>query len=151
MGNINYPPEKIYSPSKWKRPNYDHIILWMLSNNEMCKWAEFCQEPIEIPPGTLSRHLETLKRKGFVEKFTRGHYRITSDGKKEFHELSGAKKKVRKLNYPPKIILKSGRIYSHWILWMVYNNNYCKRSEFLEDPLSINQSSLSKDSLDGLQ
>ncbi|MHA1318649.1 MAG: tetratricopeptide repeat protein, partial [Promethearchaeota archaeon] len=38
----------------------------------------------------------------------------------------------------------SGRIYSHWILWMVYNNNYCKRSEFLEDPLSINQSSLSK-------
>jgi len=149
MGNINYPPEKIYSPSKWKRPNYDHIILWMLSNNEMCKWAEFCQEPIEIPPGTLSRHLETLKRKGFVEKFTRGHYRITSDGKKEFHELSGAKKKVRKLNYPPKIILKSGRIYSHWILWMVYNNNYCKRSEFLEDPLSINQSSLSKIKEDG--
>jgi tetratricopeptide (TPR) repeat protein len=27
---------------------------------------------------------------------------------------------------------------------MVYNNNFCKRSDFLEDPLSINQSSLSK-------
>ncbi|MFX1525614.1 MAG: tetratricopeptide repeat protein, partial [Promethearchaeota archaeon] len=50
----------------------------------------------------------------------------------------------RKLNYPPKIILKSGRNYSDWILWMTYNNNYCKRSDFLEDPLSINQSSLSK-------
>ena len=144
MGNLNYPPEKIYSPSKWKKPNYDHIILWLLSNNEMCKWADFCQEPIEIPPGTLSRHLETLKRKGFVEKFTRGHYRITSDGKKEFRELSGAKKKPCKLNYPPDIILKSGRNYSHWILWMVYNNSYCKRSDFLEHPLFINQSSLSK-------
>ena len=144
MGNINYPPEKIYSPSKWKRPNYDHIILWMLNNNDICKWADFCQEPIEIPQGTLSRHLETLKRKGFVEKFTRGHYSITSEGKKKYHELSSAKKKARILNYPPDIILKSGRNYSHWILWMVYNNNYCKRSNFLEDPLSINQSSLSK-------
>jgi len=144
MGNMNYPPEKFYSPSKLKRPNYDHIILWMLNNNDICKWADFCQEPIEIPPGTLSRHLETLKYKGFVEKFTRGHYKITSEGKKEFLELSSAKKKARKLNYPPNIVLKSGRNYSHWILWMVYNNNYCKRSDFLEDPLSINQSSLSK-------
>ncbi len=144
MGIINYPPEKIYSPSKLKKPDYDHIILWMLSNNDICKWADFHQEPIEIPTGTLSRHLDKLKRKGFVENYARGYYRITSEGKKKFHELSSAKKKARKLNYPPKIILKSGRNYSHWILWMVYNNYYCKRSDFLEDPLSINQSSLSK-------
>ncbi len=144
MGITNYPPEKIYSPSKLKKPNYDHIILWMLNNNDICKWADFRQEPVEIPTGTLSRHLEKLKRKGFVENFTRGHYRITSEGKKKFHELSSAKKKTRKINYPPKIILKSGRNYSHWVLWMVYNNNYCKRSDFLEEPLSINQSSLSK-------
>jgi len=144
MSSKNYPPEKIYNPSKWKKPNYDHIILWMLYNNDICKWADFCQEPTEIPPGTLSRHLKTLKSKGFVEKINRGHYRITSEGKKKFHELSSAKKKTRKLNYPPIIILKSGRNYLHWILWMVYNNNYCKRSDFLEDPLSINQSSLSK-------
>ncbi len=144
MGIINYPPEKIYSPSKLKKPDYDHIILWMLNNNESCKWADFRQEPIEIPTGTLSRHLETLKRKGFVENFSRGHYRITSEGKKKFHELSSAEKKTRKPNYPPKIILKSGRNYSDWILWMVYNNNYCKRSDFLEEPVFINQSSLSK-------
>ena len=144
MEIINYPPEKIYSPSKLKKLDYDLIILWMLNNNDICKWADFRQEPIEIPTGTLSRHLEMLKRKGFVENFTRGHYRITSEGKKRFHELSTAKKKERKLNYPPNLILKSGRNYSHWILWMVYNNNYCKRSDFLEDPLSINQSSLSK-------
>jgi tetratricopeptide (TPR) repeat protein/predicted transcriptional regulator len=144
MGTINYPPEKVYRPSKLKKQNYDHIILWMLYNNEVCKWSDFHQEPIEIPTGTLSRHLEKLKRKAFVENFTRGYYRITSEGKKKFHELSSVKKKARRLNYPPKIILKSGRNYSHWILWMVYNNNYCKRSEFLEDPLAINQSSLSK-------
>jgi tetratricopeptide (TPR) repeat protein/predicted transcriptional regulator len=144
MGTINYPPEKIYRSSKFKKSEYDNIILWMLSNNDICKWVDFRQEPIEIPTGTLSRHLDKLKRKGFVENFTRGHYRITSEGKKKFHELSSAKKETYKLNYPPKIILKSGRNYSHWILWMVYNNNYCKRSEFLEEPLSINQSSLSK-------
>ena len=122
MENVKYPPEKIYSPSKWKRPNYDHIILWMLNNNEMCKWADFCKEPIEIPPGTLSRHLEPLKRKGFVEKVARGHYRTTPEGKKEFHALSGTKKKAHQLNYPPEVIIKSGRNYFHWILWMVYNN-----------------------------
>ncbi|MFW9826548.1 MAG: hypothetical protein ACFFEY_02895 [Candidatus Thorarchaeota archaeon] len=144
MGSTNYPPEKIYSPSKLKKPDYDHIILWMLNNNDMCKWADFCQEPIEIPIGTLSRHLERLKRRGFVEKFARGRYKITSEGKKKFYELSSPKRKLRELNYPPNIILKSGRNYYDWILWMVYNNNYCKRSEFLEDPISINQSSLSK-------
>ncbi len=144
MVNVIYPPENLYSPSILKKPNYDHIILWMLKNNEVCKWADFRQKPVEIPTGTLSRHLETLKRKGFVENFTRGYYRITSEGKKKFHELSSAKKNTRKINYLPKLILKSGRNYSDWILWMIYNNNYCKRTDFLEKPLSINQSSLSK-------
>ncbi|MFX1569116.1 MAG: hypothetical protein ACFFCV_12195 [Promethearchaeota archaeon] len=144
MVNVIYPPEKIYSPSILKKPNYNHIILWMLKNNEECKWGDFRQKPIEIPTGTLSRHLEVLKRKGFVENFSRGYYRITSEGKKKFHELSSAKISARKLNYPPKLMLKSGRNYLDWILWMIYNNNYCKRTDFLEKPLSINQSSLSK-------
>ena len=126
MVSVNYPPEKIYSPSKLKKPDYDHIILWMLKNNDMCKWSDFCQEPVEIPPGTLSRHLEPLKRKGFVEKVTRGKYKITAEGIKEFNELSGSKKKVHIINYPPTVILKSGRNYSHWILWMVYKTIIAK-------------------------
>ena len=97
MGHTNYPPEKVYRPSKLKKPNYDLIILWMLNNNDTCKWAEFHQEPIEIPTGTLSRHLAKLKRKDFVENFTRGHYKITSEGKKKFHELSSAKKEAYKV------------------------------------------------------
>ncbi|MFX0136560.1 MAG: hypothetical protein ACFFDN_23170, partial [Candidatus Hodarchaeota archaeon] len=144
MESINYPPEKLYSPSKIEKPNYDYIILWMLCNNDTCKWADFRQEPIEIPTGTLSRHLEKLKRKGFVDNFTRGQYKITLEGRKQFRDISSAKIRTRKLNYPPKLILRSGRNYEDWILWMVYNNNYCKRSDFLEEPFSINQSSLSK-------
>ena len=144
MGNVNYPPEKIYNPSNVLKLNYDHIILWMLFNNEICKWSDFRCEPIEIPTGTLSRHMEVLKRKGFVENVKRGYYQITSKGKKKYHELSMDKNKVRQLNYPPKLILNSGRKYSHWILWMVYNNSFCKRSDFLKKPLAINQSSLSK-------
>ncbi|MFX1498935.1 MAG: tetratricopeptide repeat protein [Promethearchaeota archaeon] len=144
MGSIIYPPEKFYSPSKIQKPNYDHIILWLLCNNDICKWADFRQAPIEIPTGTLSRHLEKLKGKGFVENFSRGHYKVTSKGRKQFNEISSARKKTRKINYPPEVILKGGRNYTHWILWMVYNNTYCKRSEFLEEPLNINQSSLSK-------
>jgi len=144
MGNVNYPPEKIYHTSNLKKLNYDHVILWMLYNNEACKWSDFRCEPIEIPTGTLSRHMEVLKRKGFVENIKRGYYQITSAGKMRFHELSMEKKKVRNLSYPPKLILNSGRNYHHWILWMVYNNNYCKRTDFLKEPLAINQSSLSK-------
>ena len=144
MGSINYPPENVYSPSDLKKPNYDHIILWMLYNNKTCRWSDFRQEPIQIPTGTLSRHLETLKRKNMVENFARGLYKITHEGKKKYHEISSSKKLTRVLNFPPSVILKSGRNYDHWILWMVYNNNFCKRSDFLEEPLSINQSSLSK-------
>ena len=144
MEFINYPPEKIYSPSELNRPNYDHIILWMLYNNDICKWSNFSQEPIEIPLSTLSRHLEELISKSFVVRISKGNYKITPEGKKKFFELSSAKNKVKQLNFPPKIILKSGRNYSHWILWMAYNNHYCKRVDFLGDPLFINQSSLSK-------
>lgn len=143
-GNINYPPKNIYDPSSEKSPDYDHLILWMLSNNKSCTWADFNEEPIKIPGGTLSRHLKKLMALDYIEKISRGLYKITSEGKRKFHELSSAKRKIRRLNYPPRIILRRGRNYDHWILWMVYNNRYCKRSDFFERPLSINQSSLSK-------
>ncbi|MFX1453349.1 MAG: hypothetical protein ACFFCM_21120 [Promethearchaeota archaeon] len=144
MGKLNYTSDKILNPSKLQRKNYDHIILWMLANNESCEWSNFEQKPIEIPISTLSRHFTKLIFKGFIEKYARGQYRITPEGKKKFNELSKERKKQGTLSYPPKIILKSGRNYSHWILWMVYNNGFCKRFDFLEEPFSINQSSLSK-------
>ncbi len=142
--NKNYPPKNIYDPLSEIIPDYDHIILWMLYNNHSCMWADFNEEPMQIPGGTLSRHLKKLMALDYVDKISRGLYKITLEGKKKFHEVSSVKKKVRKLNYPPRVILRSGRNYDHWILWMVYNNQYCKRSDFFKKPLSINQSSLSK-------
>jgi len=144
MEKVNYPYEEIINPSKLKRKNYDHIILWMLANNESCEWFHFEQKPLAIPISTISRHLTKLILKGYIEKFNRGQYKITPEGKKKFQELSRERSKERKLSFPPEAILKRGRNYSHWIIWMVYNNGFCKRSDFLEEPFSINQSSLSK-------
>jgi len=115
----------------------------MLSNNDECEWADFLQEPLKIPMSTLSRHLTHLQSEGYVNKIAKGRYEIIPEGRRRFHELSTAKEKKRKLNYPPDVIIDR-RSYAHWILWMVYNNNYCKWVDFLGEPLSINQSSLSK-------
>ena len=138
--NLVYPPEEILSPPM-QNPNYEYITLWMLSNNDMCEWSDFTEE---ISESTLSGKLKKLNNKGFIEKIKRGQYIITPDGRKRFNELSYFKETgKRKLNYPPKAILRK-RNYEHIILWMLYNNDYCKWSDFREDPLSINQSSLSK-------
>jgi len=143
MATVNYPPEGFYKNIKFGRKDFEHIILWMLANNEECQWSGFKQEPLSFTESTLSKYLNMLISKGFVEKFARGQYKITSEGRKRYHEISstiGAKKKI---NYPPNIITRR-RNYEDWILWMVYNNSFCRWSYFLEPPLSINQSSLSK-------
>ncbi|MFX1593886.1 MAG: tetratricopeptide repeat protein, partial [Promethearchaeota archaeon] len=143
MSVINYPPEEIYKAPKFGKKNFEQIILWMLSNNEECQWSDFTQKPLGFSTSTLSKYFNILKDKGYVDNYSRGHYKITSEGQKRFHEISRAREKKRKLNYPPDVI-KRKRNYDHWILWMVYNNSFCKWSEFLAEPLSINQSSLSK-------
>ncbi len=143
MSRINLPPKEIYNPPALEKKNFEHIILWMLYNNEECEWSNFTQKPLELRLSTLSKYLSLLKGKGFAENISRGHYKITSEGRKRYLELSQAKEKKRTLSYPLAII-KRRRNYDHWILWMVYNNNFCKWADFLAEPLSINQSSLSK-------
>ena len=141
----NYPPEEIIKPI-FGKPNYEFIILWILNNNEACTWANLKEK---VKHSTLSIYLNRLKDRGYIEKSTFNQYKITTKGKDRYYELSEARQKKRKLSYPPKAIRRR-RNYDHWILWMVYNNNYCKWSDFLEPPLSINQSSLSKN-LNSLQ
>ena len=143
MNIINYPPKEILNPPSIGRKNFEHIILWMLFNNEECTWSNFSEEPLSFSTSTLSKYFKLLKSKGYVDNYSRGHYKITIKGQQRYHEISSTKGKKRKLNYPPDIITKKRR-YDHWILWMIYNNTYCKWSDFLEEPLSINQSSLSK-------
>jgi len=143
MDKIDYPPEEIYKTPVLGKKNFEHIILWMLYNNEECEWSNFTEEPLELRLSTLSKYLSLLKGKHYVENISRGHYKITSEGRKRFIELSSSSEKKRKLSYPPAVIRRR-RTYNHWILWMVYNNSHCKWADFLAEPLSINQSSLSK-------
>ncbi len=135
---IIYPPGEILNPTLGK--DYEYIILWMLNNNEICEWSDFTAE---IPMSTLSGHLKKLKNKGYIEKPEKAKYMITSNGRERYSELTFDKKAgKRRLRYPPKVLLKR-RNYDHWILWMLYNNYSCKWSDFKQEPLSINQSSLS--------
>ncbi len=140
---INYPPQEVQEPLYPNKKNFEHIILWMLKNNDAVEWAHFAEEPIKISQGSLSKYTTKLLNQGYVLKLKRGVYQITPEGENRYNELSQSKGKKRKLSYPPKTIT-SKRNWDHVILWMVYNNNYCKWSDFLGEPLSINQSSLSK-------
>jgi len=140
---INYPPEEIFRQTGVERPNIAHVILWMLQNNEKVEWSDFKDEPISIPQSTLSYCLKSLMLDDCIEKVERGVYQITPKGEERYNTLSRANVGERKLNYPPKAITND-RNYDHWILWMVYNNTFCKWSDFIDEPLKINQSSLSK-------
>lgn len=137
---INYPPDQILHPSHGGKPDYSLIILWLLHNNEICSWADLSKD---INKSTLSNYLSRLKAKGFIIKSKYNQYSILEKGKEAFNKLSQDKSYENKLNFPPKIILNK-RIYDDLVLWMVYNNNSCKWANFMEKPLAINQSSLSK-------
>jgi len=142
MSITKYPPEGIITPMKINK-DFEYIILWMLYNNDHCTWSEFKSKPVNISPATLSKYLTKLKSNGYIEQERKGEYRITSEGRKQYIDLQVKDSLESSLNYPPEAITKT-REYGHWILWMLYNNTYCKWSDFLEPPLSINQSSLSK-------
>ena len=137
---VLYPPEEILNPNMGKKTDYGYVILWMLSNNTICEWSDFTAE---ISESTLSGNLKKLMNKDYIEKPEKGKYQITSQGRDRFSELVYYRKSgERKLRYPPEIITKL-RNYDHWILWMLYNNESCKWSDFKQEPLLINQSSLS--------
>ncbi|MFX1498897.1 MAG: hypothetical protein ACFFBH_15335 [Promethearchaeota archaeon] len=142
---INLPPDEILSDSPMGKRNFEHIILWMLYNNDECEWSHFTEDPVGISQSTLSNYKNRLESKGYIENVKRGFYKITTAGRERYHEISRRKKTKRRLNYPPKAVLRK-RNYDHWILWMLYNNSYCKWSDFLREnsPVYINQSSLSK-------
>ncbi|MFW9942612.1 MAG: hypothetical protein ACFFFT_16355 [Candidatus Thorarchaeota archaeon] len=115
----------------------------MLNNNDKCNWSDFLEKPLEISLATLSKYMNILKSNGYVEKKSKGIYEVTSEGRKRYIDLRFKDSFERKLRYPPEIILNK-RNYDHIILWMLYNNDYCKWADFLEKPLSINHHSLSK-------
>ena len=78
---LSYPPDAIL-----RRRNYDHWILWMVSNNNYCKWSDFSKPPLSINQSSLSKHLNSLLDKEFVRKEEK-NYRITRLGKTEYSNL----------------------------------------------------------------
>jgi len=140
---MNYPPQEIINPSGIEKKDFEYIILWMLNNNEECNWSVFLEKPLEISLATLSKYMNIIITNGYAEKKSKGVYRVTSEGRKRYFDLRFKDSFERKLRYPPEIILNK-RNYNHTILWMLFNNEYCKWSDFLEKPLSINHHSLSK-------
>ena len=143
MSVVNYPSKEISKKPKFGKRNFEHIILWMLANNDECQWSDFTQEPLGFSTSTLSKYFNILKSRGYVDNYSRGHYKITPEGEKRFNDVSITRGKKKRLSYPPEAI-KRRRNYDDWILWMLYNNTSLKWSDFLAEPLSINQSSLSK-------
>ncbi|MFX1479739.1 MAG: hypothetical protein ACFFCI_16575 [Promethearchaeota archaeon] len=115
----------------------------MLNNNDECNWSLFLEEPLEFSIATLSKYMNILMSNGYTEKKRKGVYRVTPEGKKRYFDLKFKDTFEKKLRYPPEIILNK-RNYVHIILWMLFNNEYLKWSNFIEKPLSINHNSLSK-------
>ncbi len=142
MSVPKFPPEGIITPMKINK-DFEHIILWMLYNNNHCSWSDFKADPVNISQATLSKYLAILINNGFIEKQMKGKYNITPEGRKQYADLQAKDALEKTLNYPPETITNQ-RKYDDWILWMLYNNHHCKWSDFLEEPLKINQSSLSK-------
>ena len=137
---IKYPPGDVLKPKLGRNPNYEYVILWMLNNNDACSWKDFKRE---IGESTLSKYLNKLKEENFIEH-SYNRYQITRQGKSRFNDLSYDKVESRKkLIFPPRSILKK-RNYEHIVHWVLYNNESLRWSDFRSDPLTINQSSLSK-------
>ena len=138
--NLLIPPKDILDPAIGK--SWEHIILWMLAKNEQCEWSDFIDN-ISIPLSSLSTNLKKLQEDGYVFKPERNQYEILPEGLERLRELEYLRKHgKRALNYPPRAITRK-RNYNDWILWMLFNNEYCKWSDFLSEPLRINSSSLS--------
>ena len=137
---IKYPPVEVLKPKIGRNPNYEYIILWMVNYNDACSWKDFKKE---IGESTLSKYLNRLKEENFIEH-SYNRYQITKLGKSRFNDLSYDKVESRKkLIFPPNSILKK-RNYEHTVHWVLYNNESLRWSDFRSEPLSINQSSLSK-------
>ena len=104
MSVVNYPPKEISKKPKFGKRNFEHIILWMLANNDECQWSDFTQEQLRFSTSTLSKYFNILKSRGYVDNYSRGHYKITPEGEKRFNDVSRTRGKKRRLSYPPEAI-----------------------------------------------
>ena len=78
---LRYPPEIILN-----KRNYDHIILWMLFNNDFCNWVDFLEKPLSINNNSLSKNSNILLEKDLIVVKDQ-EYRITKSGEEQFNKI----------------------------------------------------------------
>ncbi|MFX1503192.1 MAG: tetratricopeptide repeat protein [Promethearchaeota archaeon] len=79
---LSYPPEAIL-----RKREYKDWILWMVYNNNSCKWVDFSSEPLNINQSSLSKTMHILMdKKGFIKKENK-EYKITKVGKAEYANM----------------------------------------------------------------
>ncbi len=79
---ISYPPKSIQNER-----NYQHLILWMLNNNnEGCKWSDFTEGKLKINQSSLSKNMNILLDKEFIDKKNKVYF-ITNSGKIEYFSI----------------------------------------------------------------
>ena len=108
--SCNYPPDEILNPIIGK-PNYEYIILWILSNNEVCSWSELKEK---VNKSTLSNYLRNLKREGCVTKGEFNQYSITSKGRERYYELGQIEDVVSYTSAEAMVQLLK---HEHWGPW----------------------------------
>lgn len=78
---VRFPPDIIL-----EQKIYEHIILWMLYNNDSCRWRDFLNEKVKFKQSTLSNYLKSLRKKDFIKQEEK-LYKITQEGKIEYSKI----------------------------------------------------------------
>jgi tetratricopeptide (TPR) repeat protein len=78
---INIPPKIILT-----KRIYDDLVLWMVYNNNSCKWADFTGSPLSINQSSLSKTIRRLIENQYIEKIDKV-YQITYFGKEEYADV----------------------------------------------------------------
>ena len=94
-----------YPPDNLEFKSHKDKILWMLNNNPYCQWKDFLEKPLNIPRASLSKYLNRLKRRNYIEHIRIPEekyniYKITSLGQIEYSEM------LEDYDLDPQVLLK---------------------------------------------
>lgn len=132
---LTYPPVQVLRSN-----NNEYKILWMLKNNNICRWKNFLNDPLNIKEATLQYNLNKLISNGLVIKNKKAKtYLITQKGKERLKYIFSLEKD---LVFPHSEILRKEDIEDN-ILWMVKNNKFCQWKDFTNKPFNFHPTTLS--------
>ena len=125
---LNYPPETLL-----RKRNYDHWILWMVNNNDSCKWSDFRADPLGVNQSSLSKNLNLLMDDGLIINENK-EYKIAPAGKTEYFKilrqydldrqsiLEEESKRIEEITEKTSKFFEKHRIVDHEIKFRFINN-----------------------------